>query len=115
MDDLSIESTERARFKDIFNRVPENPNAVKERSLAKTTKLVNRLRNAFVDQASMIAWIGDFAKIDVSMYIEELVSALLEVYKALKLKDVFRYIELMSHLSNIFLEIGHSFFHSLFS
>lgn len=76
-----------------------------ERSLARTTKVVNRLKK-FYAEPNMAGLIDDFRKLDWSPYIVELIDALMDAWRTMKLRDVFVFVEICCHCDCVIPSFG---------
>jgi hypothetical protein len=84
---------------------------VRERSLAKTTKLVNRLKR-FHLETNVDQILNDLSKLDLSMYIEEVVSSLIEAYRAMRLRDLNTLLTIVCDLQACYPQLGEKFIES---
>lgn len=82
--------------------------AGRERSLAKTTKLVNRLRR-FFSESNVDQILGELSKLDLTMYIEEAVSSLIEGYRSMRLRDTNTFLQILCDLQSCYPQLGSKF------
>ena len=80
----------------------------RERSLAKTTKLVNRLKR-FYSESDMAQILNDLSRLDLSMYIEELVTSLIEGYRTMRLRDVNSLLSILCDLLSCYPQLADKF------
>ena len=96
--DLESDSSERSRIRSLL--LQQSTGGVQERSLAKTTKIVNRLKK-FYTESSYQGVVEDFRKLDWSPYTVELLDALMEAFKTMKLRDSFAFVEICCHCRSV--------------
>jgi len=101
------EDIERSGLISILNSSTQS--GTQERSLNKTTKVVNRLKKYFSDP-NPNSLIEEMRKLDLSMYVEEVVSALIEVVSTMKLRDTPRFMQLLVNISCMNPRIVESFY-----
>ena len=106
--DAVSEALERERIRGKHVTSTNNSNELSERSLSKTTKLVNRLKK-FHSEPGLDNVLAEAGKLDLSMYMEEVVSALMEATRTMKLKDTFALVEICAFLQARYSNFGEQF------
>ena len=106
--DADTESLERERIKSKLASLINSKDDLGERSLAKTTKLVNRFKK-FYAETSLDNLVSEAGKLDLSMYMEEVISALLEAVRTMKLKDTFALVDVCAPLHSRYQNFGEQF------
>ena len=84
----------------------------RERSLAKTTKALNRIKK-FYTEPNLSGLVSEISRLDLTVYMQELVTALNEAMKGMKLKDTFQFVEVCIQLHPFYNEFGESLLNSL--
>ena len=102
-DDVEADRNTRSKLSLINRNV--SPVADRERSLAKTTKSVNRLKKFYSDP-SVEGLIGDLGKLDMTMYMEELISAMSDAYRTMRLRDCPTFVQLCWEFSVDYAQFG---------
>ena len=110
--ELDAETATRAKLRLVARGNEVGLPVVKERSLARTSKLVNRLKKFFTEPNSE-SYLAELNKLELSMYIEEVSSALLEAYKSMRLRDVWQFMEILCHLHAADADFGESLLEGL--
>ena len=103
--DAQMESQERQRLLEVMTSCGDINLETTERSLSKTTKALNRLKKFYAD-ASVSSLISELRKLDLSMYLEELIAAITEAFMSMKLKDTFVFLEICSNVSPVYQQFG---------
>lgn len=110
--DALTETHERQRLLGVISACRDKPKIEAERSLSKATKALNRIKKFYAEK-SVSPLITELTKLDLSMYLEELIAALCEAFNSMKLKDTFLFLEICSNMSPIYREFGNLMVSSL--
>ena len=102
---VELEIRERERLLAIHQNAVMHDGVSKERSLSKTTKFVNRVRK-FYSEPSLSGILKELSTLDLSMYIEEVVDALAEASRSMKLRDSLLFVEIACNLSIEYPDFG---------
>lgn len=105
MEDLESDHQIRERLLHVTGQDYSQSVGSKDRSLAKTSKVVNRLKK-FHTEAATDALIAELMSLDLTMYMEELISALVEGFKSMKLRDSFKFVAICANLYTCYKSLG---------
>ena len=105
IEELESERTIRERLLLVTCQELSQSVSSKDRSLAKTSKVVNRLKK-FHTEATPDALIAELMSLDLTMYMEELISALIEGFKSMKLRDSFKFVAICANLYTCYKSLG---------